>query len=329
MLSVARSANLEGGLEPQRPRFELARPEIDDMRAALDWATEAAPELAAQLVVALELFWATQALTEGRRRTAELLALGEAVPPPLRAVLLSIHGGTTILLEHDQAAGEPSYEAALAVYRDLGDVRGEAKILMRLAVHAGTRGDADEARRLIAVARSLTEALDVPVLDAQALGTLGNLADHEGDLAGALVLYDRSADVSASCGFTLWETWMRNSAAEIALRLERYDAAEVAARRALEKAWEHGDRRVGLLSLVLLARAALGRGDAERAGRLWGAALAENEESGPAETHGVLELAAPLRVAEAPGYADALENGLATPLDTAVALALSPSGGRP
>ena len=127
MLSIARSANLELGLEPTTPRFELVRPEIDDMRAALDWAIEAAPELAAELVVALEFFWVTQALTEGRRRTAELLSLGEAVPSPLRAKLLSTHGGTTILLEHDQAAGEPSYEAALALHRELGDVRGRRR----------------------------------------------------------------------------------------------------------------------------------------------------------------------------------------------------------
>jgi ATP/maltotriose-dependent transcriptional regulator MalT len=234
-----------------------------------------------------------------------------------------IHGGTTIVLEHDQAAGEPSYEAALALYRDLGDVRGEARILMRLAVHAGIRGDADEARRLMGVARSLTEALDVPGLEAQALATLGNLAEHDGDLEGALALYDRSAELSATCGFTLWETWMRNSAAEMALRLERYDAAGSRARQALERAWGHGDQRVSLLSLVLLACSALGRGDAERAGRLWGAVLAESEESGLSETHAVLELAAPLRVAKARGYSDALEIGLATPLETAVALALA------
>ena len=122
---------------------------------------------------------------------------------------------------------------------------------------------------------------------------------------------------------------MRNSAAEIALRLERYDAAEPAARRALEKAWEHGDRRVSLLSLVLLACSALGRGDAERAGCLWGAVLAENEESGLPETQGVLELAAPLRAADAPEFTAALENGLAAPLETAVALALSAPSGRP
>ena len=50
MLSIARSANLEVGLEPLAPQFEVVRPEIEDMRAAVDWATETDPALAAELV---------------------------------------------------------------------------------------------------------------------------------------------------------------------------------------------------------------------------------------------------------------------------------------
>ena len=133
MLSIARSANLDVGLEPLTPRFEVIRPEIEDMRAAVDWATEADPVLAAELVKALEMFWTTQALAEGRRRTQALLDQGSVIPAALRAALLTIHGGTIILIENNQAAGEPSYHEAIELYRELGDVRGEAKILMRLA----------------------------------------------------------------------------------------------------------------------------------------------------------------------------------------------------
>ena len=57
MLAVARSASLQGDLEPTTPRPEILRPEIDDVRAALDWAVVAEPVLAAELVVALEMHW--------------------------------------------------------------------------------------------------------------------------------------------------------------------------------------------------------------------------------------------------------------------------------
>jgi predicted ATPase/class 3 adenylate cyclase len=328
MLAVARTADLAPPLEPVVPRPDLLLPEIDDVRAAIDWASEAEPALAAELVAVLAVFWPTQALAEGQRRTEQLLRLGDAVPKPLRAALLTIHGGTTILLEQNLGAGEPSYERALGIYRELGDARGEAGILMRLAVHAGSRGDADEAVRLLDRAGTLTEGLDLPVLEAQRLSALGSLAENDGDLVRALELYEASAVVAASCGFTLWETWKRASIAEVALRLGQHDVADSAARAALEKAWATGDRRIGLLSLVLLARSALEQGDKERAGRLWGAVIAENEDTGVlVEAPDVGEVAARLREADDEVFARARETGRESSLDDAVALALAPSRG--
>ena len=141
---------------------------------------------------------------------------------------------------------------------------------MRLAVHAGTRGQADEARRLIARVRTMTDGLDLPVLEAQSLSTLGSLAERDDALEDAFALYEQSADVAAECGFTLWETWQRTSVAEIGLRLGRYYAAEAAGRTALEESWEHGDRRIAVYALALLARSAQERGDPARQGRCWG-----------------------------------------------------------
>ena len=261
MLAIARSAGLQGELEPTTPRPEIFRPEIDDVRAALDWATGADPMLAADLIVVLELHWLTQAVEEGLGRTRTLLALDDVLPPRRRAELLTIDGGLTIIAEHDQAAGEPSYHAAIDLYRELGDPQGEARLLSRLAVHAGTRGERDEARNLFDRVRVLTDGLDVPALEAQRLGALAMLARSDGDLELALSLYADSADVAAACGFTLWETWSRTDLAEVALHLERFDVAATEARTALEKAWEHGDRRITCWCLILLARAALARGE--------------------------------------------------------------------
>ena len=98
MLAVARSASLQGELEPTAPRPEILRPEIDDVRAALDWAAGAEPVLAAELIVALEMHWVTQALEEGLARTRALLALDDVLPPRLRAELLTIDGGLTIIV---------------------------------------------------------------------------------------------------------------------------------------------------------------------------------------------------------------------------------------
>ncbi len=321
MLSIARSANLGATLEPVAPRFEVIRADIEDMRGALDWAADMDPVLAAELVTSLELYWVTQALEEGQRRTEDLIALGPDIPAPLRAALLTLRGGVTILLESDQTAGEPSYEAALDLYRELDDVHGQVGILARLAVHAGSRGDGDEGRRLIGVVRTMTEGLDLPVLEAQNLGTLASLAEHEGDLESALELYEQSARVAAACGFTLWETWMRSDAAETALQLGRSDVAVSSAEAALHGAWEHRDRRISLYALALLARSALETGDTEYAGRLWGAVEAENEDSGVLAVDE--SLIAPLRAVDDPGFARGRENGRMSSLAEAVAVALA------
>jgi predicted ATPase/class 3 adenylate cyclase len=326
MLAVARSASLRGHLEPTTPRPELLRPEIDDVRAALDWAVDAEPGLAAELAVALEMHWVTQAVDEGLARARALLARGDVQPPALRAELLTIHGGLTIISERSQVAGEPSYHAAIDLYHGLGDGPGEAKLLTRLAVHAGTRGKRDEARSLLEQARALTDGLDLPVLEAQRLGTLAMLAQADGDLEQALSLTAESADVAAACGATLWETWSRTDLAALALELDRLDRATSEATTALAKAWGHGDRRITCWCLILLARAALARGENELAGRLWGATGAELDETGILSGDDDLpRLTEPLRIADDPAFAGGLERGRDESLEAVVGLVLAPS----
>jgi predicted ATPase/class 3 adenylate cyclase len=320
MLAVARSASLKAELEPTMPRPEVLRPELDDVRAALDWAVVNEPELAAELTVALEMYWVTQAGDEGIGRSRALLALD--LPPVLRAELLTLEGGLTILSERRQVAGEPSYHAAIDLYRELGDAPGEAKLLTRLAVHAGTRGERDEAQALFEQVRDLTRGHEFPVLEAQRLSTLARLAHTEGDLDSALALLVESAAVAEACGFTLWETWARTDLAEVALELERLDVARSEGRKALAKAWEHGDRRIACWCLILLARVALSLAENELAGRLWGATSAELDETGvlagDVELPGVT---AALRGANDPRFERGVEIGRAEPLDVAVALA--------
>jgi predicted ATPase/class 3 adenylate cyclase len=323
MLVVARSAGLQGELEPTVPRPEILRPEIDDVRAALDWAIDAEPILAAELIMALEMHWVTQAIEEGLAGTRALLALGDVLSPRLRADLLTVDGGLKILTESDQAAGEPSYYAAIDLYRELEDARGEARLLSRLAVHAGTRGEREQARDLLDRARQLTDGLDVPALEAQRLGALAMLADADGELESALALYADAAEVAGACGFTLWETWSRTDLAEVALRLERFDVAESEARTALAKAWEHGDRRIACWCLIVLAGAALARGKNVRAGRLWGATSAEIEETGVLMGNDDLQrLTEALRDADDPDFEEGVDLGRASSLENAVALGL-------
>ena len=149
------------------------------------------------------------------------------------------------------------------------------------------------------------------------------LAEADGDLERALSLYADSADVAAACGFTLWETWSRTDLAALALHLERFDVAATEARTALAKAWEHGDRRITCWCLILLARAALARGESVLAGRLWGATAAEIEETGVLDGDDDLPgLTAALRNADDPGFVEGAEIGRTASLEHAVTIGL-------
>ena len=74
-------------------RHGSAAVEQDNMRAALDWALEADPELGLELAVALEQFWITTNPAEGADRIGALLERSGDCSPSLRARALRDLGG--------------------------------------------------------------------------------------------------------------------------------------------------------------------------------------------------------------------------------------------
>ena len=97
------------------------------------------------------------------------------------------------------------------------------------------------------------------------------LEQRDGNLQEALDLVLESADIARRVGFDWWHAGMLGHAAELAHELgERARAAEYA-RESLAVAHRIGDRLGTVLGVAEMARAAAARGDAESAGRLWGA----------------------------------------------------------
>jgi hypothetical protein len=85
--------------------------------------------------------------------------------------------------------------------------------------------------------------------------------------------------MAAQVGFTWWELSMVAYAADCEFELGRIDESERRDLRALELGREIDDRQSLIYSLAHLARNAAVRGDARRAGRLWGALEAEAERA--------------------------------------------------
>ncbi|MEV4121558.1 tetratricopeptide repeat protein [Micromonospora sp. NPDC049645] len=81
------------------------------------------------------------------------------------------------------------YEAALAVYRDLGDDDGVGKLLHQLGLVAGTRGDRATAERLYQEALRILSRLDDRTAIAKTLHQLAGVARGNGDAELAMSRY--------------------------------------------------------------------------------------------------------------------------------------------
>ena len=63
----------------------LAHAEIENIRAALEWATEFGPELGVRLAVALAQYWVPNSPAEGERWPKSMLDRQPDLPPSLKA----------------------------------------------------------------------------------------------------------------------------------------------------------------------------------------------------------------------------------------------------
>ena len=175
-----------------------------------------------------------------------------------------------------------SCAGASHAFEALGDERRVASLEGRLAVHASYYGDTEDARaRAEHVSKRATE-LGMPRLETQALSALASIAVREGDLDAARELFRRSAVVARGCGFTWWEAGTLVRAARP--RAERREPRRRRARgprRAPDRTVDRGTPRDAVRTRRSRPHRACERTHLERAGRLWGAVLAEMERAPP------------------------------------------------
>lgn len=262
--------------EPRPWRFELVEPEIDNIRSALDWAVEGDPERGLKLATWLEAFWVVRDPTEGTTRIQRLLDTCPNADPALRARALRALGGTLdILGEHDRAA--PLYPESLALFVGLGDAVNAAHMRFRVAANMVLRGETDAAWPRLEASLDESRALDLPLGASQALAFLANRSRGAGDFDEAVQMCLESAELAHDVGWTWWELGQLESVATIELERGNLDAAELHAARAVTLALELRDRQHTIFVASHLAVVTAGRGDMERAGRIWGAI--ESEEA--------------------------------------------------
>ena len=176
-------------------------PELDNVRAALDWAlgAGAASAIGIGLVGGSGSIWLELPLRiEGRRRLEAAIARADAqTPEPDRARLWLWLG---LLSRPTPAEAVAALEQASKLYRRMGDFSGAGFSLMQLAAELTYMGRFEQAMPIFAEAFPLLERTGSPKLMAEYFLALGTLKALTGDLASARLDYEKAASLCEKTG---------------------------------------------------------------------------------------------------------------------------------
>jgi non-specific serine/threonine protein kinase len=309
--------------------------QLDDLRAALDWA--AAPPAGdragrpavvgdgLRLAAALHWFWiGVGVVQEAHERTGALLALDDSGPAGPRAGALAAAGHLATILG-EIADAEARLKESVVLWRRAGDERGLALALAFLGMALRYRPALDEAEAGLAEARALAARLDDRLCRYWAAHGLATIRRARGDGPGAVTLDEEGLAIAETDGppghVPLSKILLANSL-QVAGDLPR-------ARRLLAESLE-GEEFGGQLAvaprLVGFATLAAREGHPERALRLAGAAAALRARTGEAVSAAQVRFDPALAAAaEALGDAAgaAFAAGRAMSLEAALAYALA------
>jgi predicted ATPase/class 3 adenylate cyclase len=233
-----------------------------------------------RLVAALGLFWWLRGyFAEGRAVLERALAAPGEIPAADRAAAIA---ETAFLVEAqgDMARAAALQEEGLALYREAGDVEGEARALSALGQIARQRGDFAAARTHEQAALAAWRRVGDVAGTAGALMELGLLRQLEGDYAGAEPELEESLGLFRQVGDELGEAHALNRLGLLAVSTGRLEDAVARFEESL-RLWRDLDNRQMLAAdLHNLGEARHLGGALDEAERLYREALALFEELG-------------------------------------------------
>jgi non-specific serine/threonine protein kinase len=248
--------------------------ELENVRAALEWALTS-PTLAekgVELAGSLFWFWTKSGrFEEGERWLERALAVQVPVRGSVRARALiglaNVHFFQGRQLEVSARAAE-----ALSLGRDDGDAWVVTFALFLQGTAAFERGDNEQAEARSREALDAADASGEAWLRGAPLLILGHVAASKGDHDRAQPLYAESIEVLRRAGDTWALSIVLAAAASLAIVREDYTQARVQASEALSLCEELEDPRGIAWSLEVFADLLAAAGLADGAARLWGAA---------------------------------------------------------
>jgi predicted ATPase/class 3 adenylate cyclase len=255
----------------QAEELDRIQAEHDNLRAALVWATEHDPVLAAEIAAPVWRYWQMRGyLREGR---AVLAAIGDRLPAEesrCRYAVLTAIGGIAYW-QRDLRGGEEAYARAVRLAEATGDAAQLAEALYNLSFAVWQQGRLDEAAELAVRSGRIYAELS----DGAGLGRLlwlrGVLAMLTGDLAGAERLLRESVERQREGSDAFHLGWSLRMLGRTLLLQGRAAEARERLRQSLRMFANSGDVSALVLHLADFATLAALADDVERELRLVGA----------------------------------------------------------
>jgi len=329
---VTLAETAEGELHGANQARWMARLEREHstLLLVLHWAHEESARLVTGLRIAGALwrFWYSHGyLSEGRRQLDDLLTVAgdiDALPLPVTAKALR---GAAVLAatQGDYARAETLSEVGLGLYHRIGDIRGEAAMLVILGSTSYYVGDYAAARARYEESLALfRKEGDEPSISV-ALNNLANIAKEQGRNAESVALYEESLAIKRRLGDSRGIAIALNNLGTMALAQGAYEHAAALGEEALGLLRDLGDKDV-TAAVDTVARAALHRGDTRRAAALYDEGLIVSGGAGDRELIAFC-LEGTGRVAAAKGEMERAGTlyGAGDALRTAVGAPLSPA----
>lgn len=258
---------------PEQPAL-LARLEAEheNLRAALDWSTEAADgaETALRLAGALWPFWHMRGhFAEGRRWAERALTRGAAAPPRVMPKALWCAAHLSWRQGRYDAAVELTEKNAV-LSRDLGDEKGMAWARLGSGLVALRQEDYEQAAARFEDTLALFRKVGDRYWTAMALIQLGFTTWHQGDRDRTAALVAESLPMLKELGGQWAIAYALRFTAHLAVAQSDYGRAAALYRDSLVLCREVGDRWVAGECLTGLAAVASAQGHHEQAARLLG-----------------------------------------------------------
>ena len=243
-------------------------PEVDHLRAALDWAfgSEGDATIGIPLAGASGPLWGTLGLfSEGARRLEAAIARIDADTPQSQQAMLWRQFGR--LVDESPARAQPAFERAASLYRSIGDRQGLAHTLTQLGRALGQLGRLDAAEAALRECKSLLTCIDVPWLHALYFHNMGLLENRRRDFAASLSCYEQAQALFLGAGDEISAASASGNRANITWALGDLEATESAFRQmiAIMRNSPMRTRRMLGWSLASLAGVLTERGNLDEA----------------------------------------------------------------